>query len=195
MFSKILFVLSALSVITSTLAHVGRAADVIPLSPLGGVGAVQGDNSDTRLYYQKSDGSINEYSVSNAFNAGNSTANIGLVPAGQAQLGTPIVATTINGDFLQEIHVYFFSPSNVLSEWIWANGIGWRGGPSCTECLTTLGIAVVPGSKVLYAMGNPSTQSLRVGFESAGFPGTLAEADKAGTAGSTWQLAPLPPNN
>ncbi|KAF8896005.1 hypothetical protein BD779DRAFT_1667882 [Infundibulicybe gibba] len=193
MFSKILFVLSALSVVTSALVHAERAVGFVPLSPRGGVGAIQASNSDTRLYYQNGDGSINEISISNAFDSGHITANNTIIPANQAQLGTPIAAITTNGDFPQgTIHVYFFSPSDILSEYIWATGIGWRGGPSCTECLTTSKIAVIPGSKVLYAMGNPLTRSLRVGFESTRFLGTLTEADKSGDLGSTWKVFPLP---
>ncbi|KAF8896004.1 hypothetical protein BD779DRAFT_1466044 [Infundibulicybe gibba] len=189
MFSKILFVLSALSVITSAFPHVERAAELVPLSSVGGVGAVQTTTSDTRLYYQNSDGSISEYGITNTFSAGRRSSNGVLVPAGQAQIGTPIVATTLGSADFKEIHVYFFSPDNILSEWIWQPG-GWRGGPTCTDCLTVSKFPVSPGSKILYAMQNPSaTGSLRVGFVSAKFPGTLSEADKSG---SGWQLAPLP---
>ncbi|KAF8872309.1 hypothetical protein BD779DRAFT_1679797 [Infundibulicybe gibba] len=194
MFSKILLVLSALSVTASAFAHVPRAAEIVPLSPFGGVAAVQSENNDTRLYYQRSDGSIHQYIVSNAFNVGHTSGlDTLLIPASEVQLGTPIAITSTISQFFGEIRIYFFSPSNILSEYIWMAAVGhFRGGPSCADCLTAAGLAVVPGSKVLYAMQNPSTGSLRVGFVSAGFPSTLAEADRAGAPNSTWQVAALP---
>jgi len=77
----------------------------------------------------------------------------------------------------------------VLSEYIWTNAVGWSGGSSCAECLTSSGFVAAAGSEVLYAMGNPATAELRVGFISAGAPGTISEAGH--TVGGEWQLAQL----
>ncbi len=48
---------------------------------------------------------------------------------------------------------------------------------------------VEPGSKILYVMVNQETQTLRVGFESAGVPGTVTELDNDT---GEWQIAALP---
>jgi hypothetical protein len=85
------------------------------------------------------------------------------------------------------------SPTNILSEYIWTNAIGWHGGPSCTNCITRSGFVVQPGNKVLYAIANDAAGSLatlRVGFVSAGAPTTISEADFSPTKG--WQVAQLP---
>ena len=86
-----------------------------------------------------------------------------------------------------QIHVYFLSPANVLSEYIW--NAGWQGGPSCTQCLTASNFVAAAGSQILYAMGNPDTAELRVGFVSAGAPTTLTEA--VHDVGGEWQLGQL----
>ena len=85
------------------------------------------------------------------------------------------------------------SPAQVLSEYIWTDALGWRGGPSCTVCITADTFSVQPNSKVLYAMGNNAvgnTASLRVGFVSAGAPTTLSEVDFTPAGG--WKLVQLP---
>ena len=46
------------------------------------------------------------------------------------------------------------------------------------------------GSQVLYAMEDPTTKTVRVGFVSAGSPGTLSEAVR--TSGGAWSVASLP---
>lgn len=83
----------------------------------------------------------------------------------------------------------------MLSEYIWQdtnptgtpNGV--QGGPSCLDCITKEGFTVVPGSQVLYALGNPAANQVRVGFGSAGAPNTVTEAVNSG---SGWQIAVLP---
>jgi hypothetical protein len=88
--------------------------------------------------------------------------------------------------------VYFFSPANTLSEYIWQNGIGWQGGSTCTKCVDVFKFAVVPGSTALYAVssGNAtSTAATRVGFINAGSPTTLTEA--IWNPSTNWFLAGL----
>ncbi|KAJ7816654.1 hypothetical protein B0H13DRAFT_2380255 [Mycena leptocephala] len=91
-----------------------------------------------------------------------------------------------------KIHVYFFSPANTLSEYIWQNGIGWQGGSTCTKCVDVFKFAVVSGSTALYAVssGNAtSTAATRVGFINAGSPTTLTEA--IWNPSTNWFLAGL----
>ncbi|KAJ7213620.1 hypothetical protein GGX14DRAFT_393104 [Mycena pura] len=46
------------------------APNIVPLSPVGNVAAVQGTNGDTRLYSQNPDNTIQETAVSSTFNGG-----------------------------------------------------------------------------------------------------------------------------
>ena len=46
------------------------------------------------------------------------------------------------------------------------------------------------GSQVLYAMEDPTSKTIRVGFVSTGSPGTLSEAVR--TSGGAWSVASLP---
>ncbi|KAJ6586320.1 hypothetical protein DFH09DRAFT_1143120 [Mycena vulgaris] len=161
-----------------------------PLTLVGNVAAVQATDlgGDTRLYYQNQDNSIQETSISGPFTSGTFEGTQVLIPANEVLPGTPIAAVTLNGNAFQEIHVFFVSPSNILSEYWW-NGQTWFGGPSCgSDCITQNQFAVQPGSKLLYAMSSTGGPH-RVGFVSAGNPGTLTEAD---ITPSGWQLAPLP---
>ncbi|KAJ7107495.1 hypothetical protein C8R44DRAFT_885490 [Mycena epipterygia] len=172
------------------------APEVVPVSTVGNVAAVQGTVlGDTRLFFQNPDNSIQQLDLNSPFNGGGHFQNSAvLVPANEVLANTPIAAVTINGTDLQEIHLFFVSPSNVLSEYIWTtSSSNWHGGPSCTTCITTIGFVVQPGSKVLYVMANDAVGSpatLRVGFVSAGAPGTFSEADFSPAKG--WQLAQLP---
>lgn len=88
------------------------------------------------------------------------------------------------------MRVYFLSPSNILSEYYFTIATGaFRGGPSCTECLTASGFVAVPGSQVFYAMED-ADGIVRVGFASAGAPaGTLSEAILI--PGNRWQVSQL----
>ncbi|KAJ7862077.1 hypothetical protein B0H13DRAFT_1638869, partial [Mycena leptocephala] len=163
----------------------------------GNVAAIQAPpaGGDTRLYFQAANNSIQQMAISGPFTSGHLYASRELVPANEVQANTLIAATTINGEDFQEVgfvHVFFISPSNVLSEYIFHPNTGWRGGPSCTECIDTSGYVVQPGNRVLYAMGNSEAGSLallRVGFVSAGAPDGLTEADYNLTNG--WRLAQM----
>ncbi|KAF7352254.1 hypothetical protein MVEN_01189100 [Mycena venus] len=159
----------------------------------GAIAAVQvvPSNGQTRLYFQNSDNSIQETAVTAPFVVGNNGGSDLLVPAQQVLQGTPIAATLVDASF-SEIHVYFFSPSNILSEYIYSDAAAaWRGGASCSDCIDRLNIAVQPGSRMLYAMGSTALSNgrLRVGFVSAETPGTVTEADYANGAG--WRFTPL----
>ncbi|KAJ7635781.1 hypothetical protein DFH06DRAFT_1139320 [Mycena polygramma] len=177
-------------------ATVGPGPDFRPVSFTGNVAAVQatGLGGDTRIFYQNADNSIQQIGINGPFTVGAFTGGGVLVPANQVLPGTPIAATLINGDAFQEMHLFFISPNNTLSSYIWQNATKvFRGGPSCWDCLTASQFAVQPGSKVLYVMGNSAEGSnavLRVGFISAGQPGTLTEVDW--TAAKGWQQASLP---
>ncbi|KAJ7765274.1 hypothetical protein B0H16DRAFT_1717819 [Mycena metata] len=169
-------------------------SEIIPVSFVGGAAAVQAINAngDSRIYYQDYDNSIQEIAVNGPLTTGRSTGSSLRVPANEVLAGTPIAATTIAGNDLQQIHVYFLSPDYVLSEYAFGGGI-WQGGPNCTDCLTANGLVVQRGSEVLYALGSlqaPSgTAFVRVGFVSAGAPSTLSEA--VWSPGVDWQVAQL----
>ncbi|KAJ7892000.1 hypothetical protein B0H13DRAFT_1538956, partial [Mycena leptocephala] len=122
----------------------------------GNVAVVQATDlgGDTRLFYQNADNSIQQTGIHGAFNIGTFTGTGLIVPAQEVVAGTPIAAALISPAFT-EMHVFFVSPSNILSEYIWSNAAGaFRGGPSCSDCITVNQFVVQPGSKVLYATGN-----------------------------------------
>jgi len=77
--------------------------DAVPLVPAGNIGGVQGNNGNTRLYYQGADNSISELAVSGPFISPHSSSTMALVPAAEVLKGTPIAATTVNGTALQEV--------------------------------------------------------------------------------------------
>jgi hypothetical protein len=160
-----------------------------PLTFVGNVAAVATNTAgSTRIYYQNPDNSIQESIISGPFVVGTFDASTLLVPADEVLCGTPIVATTISGTGFP-IRVFFISPSYILSEYAWTGTI-WEGWPTCSGCITANQFTVEPGSTVLYALADSTAGTpLRVGFVSAGQPGTLTEADY--TAGK-WQLASLP---
>jgi hypothetical protein len=86
------------------------------------------------------------------------------------------------------MRLYFFSPTDILSEFIWTNG-RWAGGPGCTICIDTYEFAVQPGSRVLYALQNEAAGSaaeLRVGFMS-----TASVLSEANYKDGQWSTAPL----
>ena len=77
-------------------------SDFVPLTPVGNVAAVQSivQDGDARLYYQQSNGAILQIAVTGPFTSGTSISeDIGyqIVPPGQAMLGTPIAACSIDG--------------------------------------------------------------------------------------------------
>ncbi|KAJ7769978.1 hypothetical protein B0H16DRAFT_1715613 [Mycena metata] len=174
---------------------VGPSPDSIPESFVGNIAAIQATNDltgDTRIYFQNADNSIEEIGVTGPFTSGRLFGQGLHVPADEVQGNTLIAAVTIDGEHFQEIHLFFVSPANILSEYIFDTATGWRGGASCTDCITVNAYAVEPGNRVLYAMGNSASGSpaiLRVGFVSAGAPTTLSEADYDPVNG--WRLAQL----
>ncbi|KAJ7150614.1 hypothetical protein C8R46DRAFT_1229548 [Mycena filopes] len=144
-------------------------------------------SGDTRIYYTADDGGIWQIVAHGPFNkAGSFQGNTPLVPANEVHPCSPVVVTSVDGAFA-DVHVFFFSPKLVVSEYIWANGIGWSGGPGCAKCLTASGF-IADSATLLYAAENlaPNAPSmLRVGFLSPGAPGGLSELNKVN---GTWQL-------
>ncbi|KAJ3827224.1 hypothetical protein EV361DRAFT_949124 [Lentinula raphanica] len=168
------------------------AADaIVPVSGTN-MGAVETPSGNTRVYYQDStNGSIVQLVISNALTEGGYVISNTWVPSKQVRYGSPVAVSTIpNGDaHYEEIHVFFFSPDNVLSEYYW-KGNGPVGGPSCSDCVTNSGFVGVEGSQMLYALASSDTSppTLRVGFVSAGSPNTISEA--VNTNGE-WSVASL----
>lgn len=168
------------------------AAAAVPFSAKGGIAHVQdpAGSGDTRIYYQPTDtGIITEYSVSDVFDVGRTvgTGPLRLVPPAEALQGTPIAAVLFPG--YTELHVFFISPTGILSEYYWKPG-GWHGGPNCADCITRLGIPVSAANKnSLFATFNASKNVLAVGFFLSPNPGTLSEAIRRG---GRWIVAPLP---
>ncbi|KAJ7196388.1 hypothetical protein GGX14DRAFT_574960 [Mycena pura] len=188
------------------------SADIVPVTFVGNVAPIQAPafwtgalQGDTRIYYQNADGGIQATGISGPLTSGTFIFTQALVPASQVQGNTPIAAVTINEAAFQavrfrvhlahigmQVHVFFVSPSNILSEYIFSEATGWRGGPSCTDCIDVQGFVVQSGNRVLYAMANEEAGSLallRVGFVSAGAPDTLSEADFDAQNG--WRLAQM----
>ncbi|KAJ6532646.1 hypothetical protein B0H19DRAFT_1272893 [Mycena capillaripes] len=196
---SLIFALVATLISATFLAHAEAAVptpDFIKISPAGQIAVIQlpQEGSDTRLYYQRSDSSIWAAAINGPFVVGSLSATQMRVPAGEAALGTPIVVVADGTTVFNEIRLYFVSPSNILSEYIFDLATGWRGGPTCTDCITTENFVVNPGNRVLYAMWNtaPTAQNpttLRVGYIGAGSPDGLTEADWDSVHG--WRLAVL----
>jgi len=149
-------------------------------------------DTQTRLIYQDSNGAIAQYGVVNGpFTTGQTQFSNILVPASEPILrGTPVAVTAI-GNADQGFHVYFLGPDRSLKEYKWTASVGGRYGNACPECIDHTGFTVAAGSNWLYALENPSSNVLRVGFVSPGAPGTLSEAVKIND-GAAWQFAPLP---
>ncbi|KAJ7086264.1 hypothetical protein C8R44DRAFT_752667 [Mycena epipterygia] len=170
------------------------ANNIFPITFVGSIVVPESNSGDTRIYYQKADNGIGEVSVTGPFTSGLVYGGNGnLIPAAQVLPGTPI-ATAVLGDQWALLHLFFVSPTHVLSEWIWdsVDGTGWRGGPTCSDCIEVNGFTVQPGSQVLFATANNSPSSpalLRVAFVSSGAPNTLSEASYTTARG--WQLAQL----
>ncbi|KAJ6602678.1 hypothetical protein DFH09DRAFT_1354922 [Mycena vulgaris] len=198
MFSKLITTLTisvfCVVVLGGTIPAPRKADVLVPISPVGAISAQQGNTGETRLYWQNADASITEVGVNGPLTTGIlDISTTPVVPASEALLGTPI-ATVVDLDSsgsITEIRTYFFSPTWILSEYIQqprqpAN----RGGPSCTDCITTLQFGVKPGSTALYALrDDAATGLIRVGFISAGAPTTISEA--VFTTKGGWQLGQL----
>ncbi|KAJ7736700.1 hypothetical protein B0H16DRAFT_1695337 [Mycena metata] len=170
---------------------VAPSPDLFPISAVGNIAAVQlSATADTRIFFQDSTGAIMEGGVTAGKDLGTSV----LVPANQVLPFTPIFAINDPTATSYLIRLYFFSPENTLSEYIYPTTIpqntnGFMGGPSCTACLTTQGIVGRSGSQVLYALANPAFTQFRVGFISAGQPTTVSEAVNTGAG---WQVSTIP---
>ncbi|KAJ7469604.1 hypothetical protein FB451DRAFT_1368566 [Mycena latifolia] len=179
----------ALSLLSPVLGAVLNATRPQALAvPFGGGSAsiVQNPNGNTRIYHQAADGNIWEVGASGPFVRPAFEGQDLLIPASEVLPGTPIVATSVDGNFA-DIHVFFFSREMVVSEYFWTGGVGWFGGPNCTQCLTAQGFTAA-STYYLYAAENNAAgaaSTLRVGFSSAGAPGSLTEANKVG---GVWQL-------
>ncbi|KAJ3994902.1 hypothetical protein F5050DRAFT_1574664 [Lentinula boryana] len=164
---------------------------IVPISGTN-MGAVELPDGNTRVYYQDSkNGSIIQLVISNALTEGGYVSSNVWVRPSQVRSNTPVAVSLVLSDTntFQEIHVFFFSPDNILSEYYW-KGDGPQGGPDCSDCVTGSGFVGVEGSQLLYALASSATSppTLRVGFISTGSPNTITEAVK--TTGG-WSLASL----
>ncbi|KAJ3730943.1 hypothetical protein DFJ43DRAFT_1189649 [Lentinula guzmanii] len=164
---------------------------IVPISGTN-MGAVALPDGNTRVYYQDSNnGSIIQLVISNALTEGGYRSSNVWVPPSEVRYNTPVAASLVQStnDDSDQIHVFFFSPDNILSEYYW-KGDGHQGGPDCSDCVTGSGYVGVEGSQMLYALASSATSppTLRVGFISAGSPNTITEAVK--TTGG-WSLASL----
>ncbi|KAF7373664.1 hypothetical protein MSAN_00577300 [Mycena sanguinolenta] len=181
---------------TTLNSTISPSPDIVPISIVASMAAIQlpGLGGDTRIFYQVPDGSIWIAASTGPFSIGTFYANNILVPAGQAELGTPLAVTSIGDVDYQEIHLFFISPSSILSEWIFQGGVGWRGpgGLACSDCINNQNFVVQSGRVPFYAMLNTNADSpatLRVGFISSGAPTGLTEADFDPVHG--WRLGQL----
>ncbi|KIK62164.1 hypothetical protein GYMLUDRAFT_223987 [Collybiopsis luxurians FD-317 M1] len=158
--------------------------------------AVAVSNGFTGIFYQNSTtGDIDAVGVTNAFTEGGQLASFGaLVPSSEVRSNSPIaLAAIISGPANVETRLVFVSPQNVLSEYIYTGATGgWQGGPTCNTCITSEGFTVVPDSEMLYVLVTEAsvgaTPTWRVGFISAGAPGTISEAVNTGIG---WSVGPL----
>ncbi|KAJ6465865.1 hypothetical protein C8R45DRAFT_1022621, partial [Mycena sanguinolenta] len=128
---------------TTLNSTISPSPDIVPLPIVGNIAAIQllGLAGDTRVFYQLGDGSIWIAGATGPLSVGTLSANNVLVPAGQAKLGTPLAVTSIGDTAYQEIHLFFISPSNILSEFIFEAGLGWCG-PGwlpCPDCINNQG--------------------------------------------------------
>ncbi|KAK1232433.1 hypothetical protein PQX77_004463 [Marasmius sp. AFHP31] len=168
------------------------------VSPLAYISGIQSTNTDSRMFYQKSDGSIWQTCISGHFVGGRTTCDTQIVPRTEAISSTPIAA--VSNSNLSEWHLFFVSPTNTLSEYIYqassvsaSNPSGIRGGASCADCITSEKLSVFTTKnkalEALYHIDN-DTPKLRVWFISAGQTTTITEAGKEGT--QRWTTISLP---
>ncbi|KAL0068663.1 hypothetical protein AAF712_004379 [Marasmius tenuissimus] len=185
------------------------------VSPLAYISGIQSTNTDSRMFYQKSDGSIWQTCISGHFVGGRTTCDTQIVPRTEAISSTPI-ASVANSNLsevstaakycsspsftrrdshtllpVSQWHLFFVSPTNTLSEYIYqassvsaSNPSGIRGGASCADCITSEKLSVfTTKNKALEAFYqiNNDTPKLRVWFISAGQTTTITEAGKEGT--------------
>ncbi|KAJ4477483.1 hypothetical protein J3R30DRAFT_224395 [Lentinula aciculospora] len=184
-----LYLMFLLKTLANNLSNLTADA-VVPISGTN-MGAVQLPDGNTRVYYQDgNNGSIVQLVISDAFNVGNFKSSNVWVPSSQVRENSPVAVSLVaNGNTFVQIHVFFFSRENILSEYYW-KGNGPQGGAGCSDCVTSKGFVGVADSQMLYAMASSATSppTLRVGFVSAGAPNTISEAVNDG---SGWSVASL----
>ncbi|KAE9391585.1 hypothetical protein BT96DRAFT_1024021 [Gymnopus androsaceus JB14] len=148
------------------------------------------DGATWFFYQDTSNNSIIAVHTSNTLTAGGTFLSEELyVPGSEVRSNSPIaVSGVVNsaGTSWTEIHVFFYSPENVLSEFYFTAGVGLQGGPTCTTCVTNEGFLGAPDSQMLYAL--ETDEEVRVGFVSAGAPDTVSEAANSGNG---WTVASL----
>ena len=200
-----------LATVLVAFAVVSNAApDAASLTPVGGVAPAPIDSGLSEYYYQVSSGAIVGVTATGPFENSSSitSAPFTRVAPGQALFGTPIATCysstagateytnvraceTVNGcSSIFQLHVFYFAPDNLLSEFSWTPSTGLQSGSGCTSCVQQAGFFGVNGSQVLYAYENSPAGTVRVGFISAGSPQTLSEAVQSPNA--AWSLTTLP---
>ncbi|KAF9061827.1 hypothetical protein BDP27DRAFT_1428588 [Rhodocollybia butyracea] len=133
--------------------------------------AAQATSGDTRIYYQANNGSIVQIAVSNAFTVGQFESTHIEVPPDEVRYNTLLLSQLppkLPSSW--SLHIFFFSPDNILSEYFF-NGSSFEGGPTCATCITNEGFVGAEGSQML-----------------AGSPETISEAVNTG---SGWSVASL----
>ncbi|KAG7095599.1 hypothetical protein E1B28_006329 [Marasmius oreades] len=199
-FSKMFKALSVLSLVVAGVVNAGLVPRPLAYSvaPIADIASIQSSNADSRMFYQKSDGSIWQICVSGHWVNGRTTCDSQIVPRTEALLNTPL--TAVASPDLTEWHLFFLSPTNTLSEYIFqqsaistTNPSGIRGGTSCTDCITPEQFVVLStrnrALSAMYQIDNDEPK-LRVWFVSAGQPNTVMEAGKQGN--QVWQLIGMP---
>ncbi|KAG6907227.1 hypothetical protein DXG01_009844 [Tephrocybe rancida] len=133
-------------------------------------------DGDSRLYSQPESGTISEYSITGPFDTGfikGIPSPIDIVPAAEVLAGTSISAGILGP-----------------GEYYWSSATSWKGGASCSECVTTLGVHVSKGIKSLSTSIDQVNNIITVTFMDADQDnGTLNQAIRRN---GTWSIAPLP---
>jgi hypothetical protein len=174
----------------------GRSADAVVQVIGTNMGSVATSSGDTRIFYQdasdsSTNGAILQIAVTNDFATGSFEAEGLVVPADEVRQNSPVAVSYLSGDEYEEIHVAFFSPDNILSEYYYTAGIGFQGGANCTTCVTSKGFVGAAGSQMLYALATTGTSPpiLRFGFVAdSGDSNTISEAINDG---SGWIVSTL----
>ncbi|KAF9049415.1 hypothetical protein BDP27DRAFT_1180957, partial [Rhodocollybia butyracea] len=103
------------------------------------------------IYYQANNGSIVQIAVSNAFTVGQFESTHIEVPPDEVRYNTPLAVAAPTQTSFFVLHIFFFSPDNILSEYFF-NGSSFEGGPTCATCITNEGFVGAEGSQMLYAL-------------------------------------------
>ncbi|KAE9394680.1 hypothetical protein BT96DRAFT_923360 [Gymnopus androsaceus JB14] len=190
--SKLLLTLPFASVALAAYTRATSSTNaVIPISGTNmGAIAPLPDGATWFFYQDTSNNSIIAVHISNALAAGGTLVSEQIfVPGSEVRSYSPIAvsgAVDSAGTGWQEIHVFFYSPDNVLSEYYNIHEVGVQGGPTCTTCVTNEGFVGAPDSQMLYTIETDT--EVRVGFVSAGAPDTVSEAANSGNG---WSVASL----